>query len=76
MRRKKIGFLTVSLFTLCFFTNKVSNCLFFRTELTVLSQTQENKIVDDCGSKLFSVMSAEYREEDFEKVILIIMTKL
>ena len=75
MRRKKIGFLTVSLFTLCFFTNKVSN-LFFRTELTVLSQTQENKIVDDCGSKLFLVMSAEYREEDFEKVILIIMTKL
>lgn len=75
MRRKKIGFLTVSLFTLYFFTNKVSN-LFFRTELTVLSQTQENKIVDDCGSKLFLVMSAEYREEDFEKVILIIMTKL
>ena len=75
MRRKKIGFLTVSLFTLCFFTNKVSN-LFFRTELTVLSQTQENKIVDDCGSQLFLVMSAEYREEDFEKVILIIMTKL
>ena len=75
MRRKKMGFLTVSLFTLCFFTNKVSN-LFFRTELTVLSQTQENKIVDDCGSKLFLVMSAEYREEDFEKVILIIMTKL
>ena len=75
MRRKKIGFLTVSLFTLCFFTNKVSN-LFFRTELTVLSQTQENKIVDDCGSKLSLVMSAEYREEDFEKVILIIMTKL
>lgn len=75
MRTKKIGFLTVSLFTLYFFTNKVSN-LFFRTELTVLSQTQENKIVDDCGSKLFLVMSAEYREEDFEKVILIIMTKL
>ena len=75
MRRKKMGFLTVSLFTLCFFTNKVIN-LFFRTELTVLSQTQENKIVDDCGSKLFLVMSAEYREEDFEKLILIIMTKL
>ena len=75
MRRKKISFLTVSLFTFCFFTNKVSN-LFFRTELTVLSQTQENKIVDDCGSKLFLVMSAEYREEDFVKVILIIMTKL
>ena len=70
-----MGFLTVSLFTLCFFTNKVIN-LFFRTELTVLSQTQENKIVDDCGSKLFLVMSAEYREEDFEKLILIIMTKL
>ena len=74
MRRKKIDFLTFSLFTLCFFTSKVSY-LFFRPELTVLSQTQENKIVDSCGSELFLVMSAEYKEKDFEKVILI-MTKL
>lgn len=74
MRRKKIDFLRYSLFTLCFFTNEVSN-LFFRTELIVLSQTQENKIVDDCGIELFLVMSTEYRQKDFEKVILI-MTKL